>query len=309
MTSFEYATETYQENALFSDIHKESKGVSQGIIDLRPRLTAILQRSLDLPELLTLFFSEIQSVVHTDSCRYENTAENVSIELGSKSSHPARFRLLTQDDFLGEVEFTRKTKFCHKEIKSLETLIATLIYPIRNALRYREALKSALTDSLTGAGNRVALNSNLNREFDLVTRHESPFSVLMVDIDRFKSINDRYGHAAGDHVLKSVVNEINCTIRCADMTFRLGGEEFVILLSNTGQEGALIIAERLRAAIAGLSCVYDEKEIPVTISIGAATWQQGESKEEILERADKAVYAAKKGGRNQVVAADIFEHL
>lgn len=306
MAPLNYATETYLENTMFSEATRESKCVSQVIIDLRPRLTAILQRSLDLPELLTLFFTEVQAVVHSDSCLYENKAENVSIELGSKAPHSARFRLLTHEDFLGEVEFTRKSKFTTKEINSLETLIATLIYPIRNALRYREALKSALTDSLTGAGNRVALNSNLKRELDLVARYESPFSVLMIDIDRFKSINDRYGHAAGDHVLKSVVNEINRTVRCADMTFRLGGEEFVILLSKTEQEGALIIAERVRAAIAGLSCIYDEQEIPVTISIGAATWLQGENQDEILERADKAVYAAKKGGRNQVVASKNF---
>jgi diguanylate cyclase (GGDEF)-like protein len=303
MTSMVQATVAYKESDMLSYSNHDRIGISQGVIDLRPRLNAVLQRSLDLSELLTLFLKEIQTVVRADGCRYTNSAENISIEQGIESKHLASFRLLTNDDYLGEINFSRRSKFFDKEIKTLEALVATLIYPVRNALRYREAVRSSLTDSLTGAGNRVALESTLQRELDLVQRYKSPLSLLMIDLDRFKAINDKYGHAAGDEVLKKVVGEIRRVTRCADMTFRLGGEEFVVLLNKTDSDGAMIIAERLRAAIAGLSCVHDGQEIPVTISVGAATLAESETKETLMERADKAVYAAKEGGRNQVVQA------
>lgn len=300
-------TVAFEENDLFSLARKPLKRQHKESVDLRPRLTAILQRTLDLSELLTLFYQEVQQLVASNSCHYHLDSENIEVNLGKKATHSCCYRLLTKDDYLGEVTFTRKTRFTKPEIKQLEDCISTLIYPIRNALRYREAIKSALTDSLTSAGNRVAFENSFQRELDLADRYKTPLSVLMVDLDHFKLVNDTYGHAAGDEVLKTVVQEIKQTTRCADMTFRFGGEEFVVLLNKTNEAGARIIAERLRAAIAGLSCVYDQTEIPITISIGCATLKEGEDKEQLLERADKSVYEAKAQGRNRVISAEVLE--
>lgn len=301
------STVAFEEDQLFGVRYQDRKYSHQGFVDLRPRLNAILQRTLDMNELMELFYAEIQPVVAVDSCHYTFRAERLEINVGERSVHKCSYRLITKDDYLGELHFTKSRRFSELDTKILESLITSLIYPLRNALRYREAVKKALTDSLTGAGNRVALESSLQREFDLVTRYEQPLSVMMIDIDRFKSINDRFGHAAGDTVLKQVVNEIKRTSRCADMLFRYGGEEFVLVLNKTGAEGARIIAERLRASIAGLSCLHEDIEIPVTISVGCATLNAGECKEALLGRADMAVYAAKKDGRNRVVSAETLD--
>jgi len=276
-------------------------------VDFRPRLTAILQTTLDVPELLDLFFKEARCLVTSTSCHYEFTGANISISCGERGSHSCCYRLLTKDDYLGEISFTRKTPFTKDEIITLEDATATLIYPIRNALRYQEAVKSALTDPLTSAGNRIAFETSLQRELDLASRYDSPLSMLVIDIDHFKLVNDNYGHHAGDSVLKSLVREIKQITRCADMTFRYGGEEFVVLLNKTSAAGARIIAERLRAAIAGLACVVNHVEIPITVSIGCSTWRCLESKEQFFKRTDEALYEAKAQGRNMVVTSEVLE--
>ena len=177
------------------------------------------------------------------------------------------------------------------------------MYPLRNGIRYQEAIRSALTDPLTGAGNRICLDNVLAREFELASRYQQPLSILMIDIDYFKRVNDTFGHAAGDKVLKTVAETLRVTSRCADMAFRYGGEEFVLLLNKTDLAGARIIAERLRSTIAGLSCIYENSEIPITISIGIAEVREGETRDNLLKRADDALYKAKHSGRNQVQVA------
>lgn len=268
------------------------------------RLNAVLQTSIDLPEILRLFNEEVSRSIAITGLTFEHKASHYEYALGEVSGHSTSYRLQTKEDYLGELTFYRNSqRFEDKELVFLERLIASLVYPLRNGLRYQEAIRSALTDGLTGAGNRISLENVMSRELDLAARYHQPLSILILDLDHFKSINDTYGHAAGDQVLKSVAQTIRATSRCADMTFRFGGEEFVVLLNKTDSEGASITAERLRSTIAGLSCIYDKKDIPVTISIGIAVFDGYESKENLLARADKALYIAKANGRNQIIMA------
>lgn len=269
------------------------------------RLSAVLQTTLDLGELLQLFFAEVSRSVAVSGISYEHKAYRCEHNLGDPSGHSTSYRLQTKDDYLGELTFYRlKERFQDKELAFLENLISCLVYPLRNGLRYQQAIRSALTDPLTGTGNRINMENVLDREYELAQRYHQSLSVLILDLDHFKAINDNHGHAAGDQVLKTVAQTLRATSRCADTTFRYGGEEFVILLNKTDANGARISAERLRATIAGLSCIYDSREIPITVSIGAATLRSGESKESFLKRADMALYTAKQNGRNQVVLAD-----
>lgn len=269
------------------------------------RLNAVLQTSIDLPEILRLFNEEISRSVAITGLTFEHKASHYEYALGEINGHSTSYRLQTKEDYLGELTFYRNSqRFEEKELVFLERLIASLVYPLRNGLRYQEAIRSALTDGLTGAGNRISLENVMSRELDLAARYHQPLSILMLDLDHFKSINDSYGHAAGDQVLKSVAQTIRATSRCADMTFRFGGEEFVVLLNKTDAEGATITAERLRSTIAGLSCIYDKNDIPVTISVGIAVFGGNETKEELLSRADKALYIAKANGRNQIIMAE-----
>ncbi len=274
--------------------------------ELRLQLSNILQTTLELPQVLQLFFNEVQTALAINSLSYHNDKLNEAIELGKNARHNCHYTLVTQQDALGEITFSRSKRFTEKELQLLEILISCLICPVRNALLYRDAVQSALLDPLTGSGNRLALDNTLEREVALAMRHHYPLSILIVDIDKFKTINDKFGHAAGDFVIKDVARTLMLCCRETDSAYRAyryGGEEFVLVLNNTTLGGAAIVAERLRQAVEIMSTTVDDKQINATISIGIARLQKGESKSEFFARADKALYSAKEQGRNQVIVA------
>ena len=159
-------------------------------------------------------------------------------------------------------------------------------------------------DALTGLLNRRAIEYLLDREDQRLQRFGDPFSVLLVDIDHFKRINDRLGHAAGDAVLCAVSRTLQAKAREVDRVARYGGEEFCILLPHTVRDGALQAAERLRAAISQVDIPWNDEHIAVSISTGlACASEPGESLQSLLRRADEALYQAKAEGRNRVVMA------
>jgi diguanylate cyclase (GGDEF)-like protein len=204
---------------------------------------------------------------------------------------------------MGELVFRRNQRFSEQELGNLESLLSALLYPMRNALLYRAATQTALRDPLTGAGNRIAMEQTLQREIEMSRRHLQPLSLLMLDIDHFKQVNDLHGHGAGDEVLKAVAASIKDQLRNVDMVFRYGGEEFLILLSNTSREAAAMVGERLRYANQAQDYYADGQLIELTVSLGCATLLPGESAESLLRRADSALYVAKREGRNRLTMA------
>ncbi len=269
------------------------------------RLNAVLQTSIELPEILRLFFREMQRVLLLDGLSYVHGTHSFEHNHGNCAGHTSHYRLQTRTDYLGELSLHRmKQPFSDDDLRRLDKLVATLVYPLRNGLRYLEAVRASLTDGLTGTGNRISLDSVLGREVELATRYSQALSVLVLDLDHFKKINDSHGHITGDYVLKMVAKTIQASSRCADMTFRFGGEEFVVLLNKTDTAGARITAERIRSNISQLSLHFAKQQIPVSVSIGVATLGHGENKDSLLDRADHALYQAKQNGRNQTVVAD-----
>jgi diguanylate cyclase (GGDEF)-like protein len=162
----------------------------------------------------------------------------------------------------------------------------------------------AREDALTGLPNRRAFEEALREAFARLRRMGEGVHLLMLDIDHFKSVNDTHGHAGGDEVLRSIGKTIASTTREVDKAFRIGGEEFAVLLIATDLEGARIAGERLRAAIAARPVVTARAEVPVTASIGIAPANSAMHPAELLEAADTALYAAKSSGRNRVVVAN-----
>jgi diguanylate cyclase (GGDEF)-like protein len=159
-------------------------------------------------------------------------------------------------------------------------------------------------DALTGLLNRRAIEYLLDREDQRLQRFGDPFSVLLIDIDHFKRINDRLGHAAGDVVLCSVSRTLQAQAREVDRVARYGGEEFCIILPHTIHEGAIQAAERLREAISLINIPWSDESITVSISTGVAcALEPGETLQSLLSRADQALYQAKAEGRNRVVVA------
>ncbi|MBY0430621.1 MAG: GGDEF domain-containing protein, partial [Rhodospirillales bacterium] len=161
----------------------------------------------------------------------------------------------------------------------------------------------ATTDPLTGAANRRAFFAIAAREIDRMRRHSLPVAVALMDIDYFKRINDTLGHAAGDIVLKRLVERSQAGLRKVDLLGRLGGEEFAVLLPDSDQDGSLIVAERLRKALCDEPILLESGPLTVTASFGLTQLHPGESAELALARADIALYQAKESGRNRVVVA------
>lgn len=163
------------------------------------------------------------------------------------------------------------------------------------------------TDDLTGLYNQRYLEIILDRELSLAKRNESIFSVLFLDLDHFKNVNDSHGHLIGSRLLYEVGVEIKKTLRESDITFRYGGDEFVMILSHTNLEDAMFVAERVRVQIEKKRfLVKDGMEIRLTASIGVANVpMHAETKQEILKAADEALYGVKKAVRNKVIAAAI----
>lgn len=155
------------------------------------------------------------------------------------------------------------------------------------------------TDPLTGVGNRRWLDIEMKQRIAQLRRQDSPFSVLMLDIDHFKSVNDTWGHDAGDIVLVTVAKEIRHTLRDMDVLCRTGGEEFIAILPGTNVHAAAAAAERIRHAVEKLSVSFQNRTISVTISIGVTAGTPTDEAQEIIKRADDAVYAAKRDGRNR----------
>lgn len=161
--------------------------------------------------------------------------------------------------------------------------------------------KESLTDPLTGAGNRRLLNTYTKHYIARLQRMGEPLVILLLDIDRFKSINDNYGHDAGDAVLQHFCNIVSTELRCMDRLFRYGGEEFVALLQPAGSHAAQVAAERIREAVEASQAKYGDTPIPLTVSIGIANVMADEPDLSMaLVRADKALYRAKQTGRNKV---------
>ncbi|MGL6242055.1 GGDEF domain-containing protein [Pseudomonas sp.] len=269
----------------------------------RQQLGQQLQTSLEPQRILGLFFREIQRVVPLDALTYQHPASDLRLELGQRGHHSVTYNLSHEGENLGELVFRRNQRFSDSEQGNLESLLSTLLFPMRNALLYRAATQSALRDPLTGTGNRIAMDQTLEREIEMSRRHLMPLSLLMLDIDHFKNVNDNYGHSAGDDVLKAVAASIKNQLRNVDMVFRFGGEEFLILLSNTSREAAAMVGERLRIAAQAQNYKADGNMVELTVSLGCSTLLPGESAESLLRRADSALYVAKREGRNRLAMA------
>jgi two-component system cell cycle response regulator len=172
---------------------------------------------------------------------------------------------------------------------------------LREANKRLEAL--ADTDGLTGLFNRRYFDSLLMRELQRTARYKSPLGVVLLDLDHFKSVNDRFGHVMGDEVLRNVSKVIGASVRVTDAAARYGGEEFAIVFTQTSAQGVAEVTERLRVRLAEFEHVYQERSLRCTASFGVSVCDGRDAPKpgDFVERADRALYRAKHNGRNSVV--------
>ncbi len=270
-------------------------------------ITQSLQTTLDPTRLIEIFSAEVGALIVHQGVRYRNDDVEIDLKLGRQARHACTYHLNIGDEPLGKLSFRRNQKFTDAEIEALEQLLCSLLYPLRNGLLYEDALQLAQKDPLTGICNRAALDEMLQRELSHAQRMDADLSLLVLDIDHFKNINDRYGHIVGDCALKAVSGMVDACKRDGDLLFRYGGEEFVVLMRDTDLAGAHLLSERIRKYIADTSYNCSGADLNVTVSIGVSELQQDDSPVSLFARADQALYRAKKGGRNRVCIADIDE--
>ncbi len=195
-------------------------------------------------------------------------------------------------------EIVRKTKtrdelfYLKKSIKDMATELETQLNHFK---------EKAYTDPLTGLSNRWFFFESATKFYRFEERRDEPVAVLMIDVDDFKKINDTYGHDVGDQVLKNLAAVIKGNVRSSDIAARFGGEEFIIFLPATNEEGAILVAERIRQGFKKLSVDVNGEKISTTVSIGIAVKEGKESLEELIKKADMALYEAKKHGKDKVV--------
>lgn len=230
-----------------------------------------------------------------DSCK---TLEELKTVVASKLSvikEAIRNKTLTDDQVRHESEI---------RMSSLRSGLDQMRHEIEEANTKAQILEmELLRDSLTGAFNRRAYERRINDEFMRFKRYKSPYSVLVFDVDHFKSINDKFGHMVGDRCLQEIIKRVNPVLRDSDIVARYGGEEFVVILPETPLNGALEAAEKIRRTVEATEFIHKDEKVVITVSVGASMVDEGDGEpSDGFNRADEAMYVAKKSGRNRIAS-------
>lgn len=278
---------------------RDPGGLQRPLSQAELELAHMLHGHLDLASLLERFLVEARLAQPAlEGICYAPPDSAESFVAGRRSARSLRSRLHFGGEDLGTLEVQVRDALR----VPLATLLAPLASPLRNALHHHRVRLLARKDALTGLGNRLALEATLETEVARAQRFGDSFSLLIADIDHFKRINDSLGHSFGDQVIRAVAAQIRSCLRPYDQAFRYGGEEFVVVLAQTGIGKALQIAERIRRRV-GQRCHGGVDQEQVTLSIGIGEIRDDESIDSLFDRTDRALYRAKNEGRNRSLAA------
>ncbi len=289
-----------------SQLQQEKDAVSDQLVSLAERLhsfEAQLAESADVEALASAETAAIDSAVSRAVHALEADLEAEPGRLGA-ALHDRLERIASQVHAYREREQARLAAL-HDRNEQLQSRVRQLegeVAQLQTSLKTQRA--RVVTDPLTGISNRFAYDERLTHELALWQRYRAPFSLLLCDIDHFKQVNDAHGHQAGDEVLKSVADLLASALRKSDFIARYGGEEFVVLLPGADKERAAAVGEKLRRRVAGATIDLGATRVGVTVSCGHATLSnEGTSAAKgLFERADTALYWAKRGGRDRVCA-------
>jgi len=233
---------------------------------------------------------------------YYRGADNPLFKKGYFASIP----LMIEQEIVGvlNINDVGQDSFDVGDLDFILKLSEFIAMSISNAVLYEQTNKLAVTDGLTGISNRPSVEKSLQIEFERSKRYNSPLSLILLDVDHFKDVNDTYGHQKGDEILIAIASLLKKACRANDIAARYGGEEFLMILPQSNAQGAFKIAERVREEMMKTSFTGNESNFAVTVSCGVAEFNKDyESINKLITVADRALYEAKNGGRNKTILA------
>lgn len=276
--------------------HITTESIDAGVNDFIGRL----HEAMDFYQLFDTFIDHLTSLLPCDSVEYKDEDSQISLVNGVAGKHSCSYVLKYGGESLGNICFTRDTRFLDHEIKSIEIILAGLTLPLRNALRYQQAIRFAQRDSLTGLRNSSYYYDFFESEIERAHRYNKSFSLLKIDLDDFEAINNRYGSDTGDAILYEVAKRILLQARSCDIVYRNGGDEFLVFLPNTEKEEAMIAANRIKDFVLASSFADEKNDISFTLSAGVVTVEREDTASKLIGRVGKALFHAKILGKNRI---------
>jgi diguanylate cyclase (GGDEF)-like protein len=258
-------------------------------------LVAKLQTSLDIEDVLAIYAKFAKQLLNFSGIQFQSTIGTAQTSNSNTSNTPYIFDLSIGSEHLGQLIYFSQYPLGHSIEKKLRILHSALIYPLRNAMMYSRVLKLATKDALTSLNNRSQFNDFLAQKLENCRRYQRPFSLILLDLDNFKQVNDNYGHKVGDDMLKEFAQVLSRSIRGTDSVFRFGGDEFALLIEDPEFTTNKVVAERIMRLVRESTMM---SQYSVTTSIGFTLASSQDCQNEIFARADKGLYKAKASGRN-----------
>jgi len=249
-----------------------------------------LQTTLDIDKLLDIFAIEATRYVDFSGLYFKSQGLNKVLRGSRKAKKERRFELKIDNTFIGTLSYGINTPISLTNYKVLEQLHQCLLHPLKNAIAYHAAIELAMQDALTGLGNRRYFDEQLKRAMHNANRHHSLTGLVLGDLNKFKAINDTYGHVAGDLALQEFANVLRLCIRDSDSLFRFGGDEFAIIVENANDTALTIIESRINVALTSNALLSKYK---LGCSIGSTFMNRADNEVSFFKRADETLYRSK----------------
>lgn len=249
-----------------------------------------LQTTLEVEQLLNMFALEAAKYIDFSGLYFKYGSIRKAIRGSKQGKSERQFELKINNDFIGVITYAINSPISLANMKILNELHQYLLYPMRNAIHYHEAMQLARQDSLTGLGNRRYFDEQLKRAMHNANRQHTRVGLMLCDLNKFKEINDTYGHKVGDDVLTHFAKALISCVRDSDSVFRFGGDEFAILVEHASDNSLAIIDARLKRALNNdaLLAKYN-----VTSALGACFMNRVDNEHSFFERVDQALYRHK----------------
>ncbi len=249
-----------------------------------------LQTTLDLGKLLDIIAMEAARYINFCGLYFKTKTVSKTLRGSRKAKHERQFELKIDDEFIGTLSYGINTPISVINSIDLQRIHQVILYPLKNALQYHQAIQLAMHDGLTGLGNRRYFDEQLKRAMHNANRHHTQIGLVLGDLDKFKAVNDTYGHNIGDQVLVAFSGILRSCIRDSDSTFRFGGDEFAIIVEHACDSSLDIIQNRINNALQNnvLLAKYQ-----IGCSLGATFMNRGDNERSFFERADQALYRQK----------------